>query len=109
VRLDGAVSFYFGKRLFVIVRKHLLGAGIHKRTALYEITGNLESGPIGIVERGELPSAGETSYAGVVPLGGARFLISWYSSPLAGDPSWPQAFLGQTDIRQATIGLSRLR
>ena len=108
VRLDGAVAFYWDGRLFVIARKHLPGAGIRKRTALYEITGNLETGPIGIIERGELPSAGDTSYAGVVPLGGSRFLITWYSSPLAGDPSWITGFAGQTDIWQATLDLSLL-
>jgi hypothetical protein len=41
VRLDGAVTFYWGQRLFVIARKHLRGPEIRKRTALYEITGNL--------------------------------------------------------------------
>lgn len=108
VRLDGAVAFYWHRRLFVIARKHLRGPGIRKRTALYEITGNLEHGPLGIVERGVLPSAGDTSYAGVVPIGGSRFLVTWYSSPLAGDPSWLVGFSSQTDIWQATLDLARL-
>ena len=108
VRLDGAVAFYWGHRLFVIARKHLPGAGIRKRTALYEITGNLEGGPIGIRDWGEFPSAGDTSYAGVAPLGGSRFLVTWYSSPLEGDPSWLIGFAGPTDIWKATIDLSRL-
>jgi hypothetical protein len=106
VRLDGAVAFYSGKRLFVIAREHLLGPGIHKRTALYEITGNLEGGPIGIHKWGEFPSAGDTSYAGVVPLGRGRFLVSWYSSPLQGDPSWLTGFAGPTNIWEGTIDLS---
>jgi hypothetical protein len=108
VRLDGSVAFYWGHRLFVIAREHLRGPGIRKRTALYEITGNLEGGPIGIHKWGEFPSAGDTSYAGVVPLGGARFLVSWYSSPLKGDPSWLTGFAGPTNIWLATIDLSRL-
>jgi hypothetical protein len=108
VRLDGSVAFYWSKRLFVIARKHLPGERIRKRTGLYELTGNLEHGPLRAIERGVLPSAGDTSYAGVVPLGGARFLVSWYSSPLAGDPSWIEGFAGQTDIWEATIDLSRL-
>ena len=108
VRLDGAVAFFWRQRLFVIARKHLPGPGIRKRTALYEITGNLDGGPIHIREWGEFPSAGDTSYAGVVPLGGARFLVSWYSSPLAGDPSWLVGFGGPTNIWEATIDLSRL-
>jgi hypothetical protein len=44
VRLDGSVAFYYGHRLFVIAREHLRGPAIRKRTALYEITGNLEGG-----------------------------------------------------------------
>lgn len=108
VRLDGAVAFYWGQRLFVIAREHLHGPGIRKRTALYEITGKLEGGPIGIHKWGEFPSAGDTSYAGVVPLGGARFLVSWYSSPLQGDPSWLAGFSGPTNIWEATIDLSHL-
>jgi hypothetical protein len=51
---------------------------------------------------------GDTSYAGVAPLGGSRFLVTWYSSPLAGDPSWLAGFQGQTDIWQATLDLAKL-
>jgi hypothetical protein len=69
VRLDGAKAFFWKHRLFVVARKHILGPGIRKRTALYEITGHLDGGPIGIVEWGELPSAGDTAYAGVVAIG----------------------------------------
>ena len=47
MRLDGPVAFHWGSRLFVVARKHLPGPGIRKRTALYEITGDLEGGPIG--------------------------------------------------------------
>jgi hypothetical protein len=106
VRLDGSVAFYSGHRLFVIARKHLPGTSMRKRTALYEITGNLEGGRIGIREWGEFPSAGDTSYAGVAPLGAGRFLVSWYSSPLQGDPSWLEGFAGPADIWTATINLS---
>jgi hypothetical protein len=108
VRLDGAVAFYWGERLFVIARKHLPGPETRKRTALYEITGDLEGGPIGIREWGELPSAGDTSYAGVARIAGPRFLATWYSSPPAGDPSWFEGFGGQTDIWRAKLDLSRL-
>jgi hypothetical protein len=108
VRLDGAVAFNWRGRLFVIARKHLRGPGIRKRTALYEITGNLEGGPIGIHEWGEFPSAGDTSYAGVARLSSSRFMVSWYSSPLKGDPSWLVGFAGPTNIWKATIDLSHL-
>lgn len=92
----------------MIARKHLRGEGVRKRTALYEITGNLEGGPIGIVEHGVLPSAGDTSYAGIVRLRGPRFLATWYSSPPAQNPSWFEGFGGRTDIWQARLDLSRL-
>jgi hypothetical protein len=108
VRLDGAVAFFWGRRLFVIARKHLRGPGIRKRTALHQITGNLEGGPIGVHDWGEFPSAGDTSYAGVARLSCSRFLVSWYSSPLKGDPSWLVGFAGPTNIWKATIDLSRL-
>jgi len=109
VRLDGAVAWWWKGRLFVVARKHIQGPDYRKRTALYELTGNFEGGPLRIKEWGELPSAGDTSYAGVAPLGGSRFLVTWYSSPLAGDPSWIEGFVGQTDIWQATLNLSKLR
>ena len=122
VRLDGAVAWYWRGRLFVLARKHLKGAGVRKRTALYEIRGNLEGGPIRIVEHGELPSAGDTAYAGVVRvrssrgcggrpargLAGGCHLATWYSSPPAEDPSWIVGFGGRTDIWRARIDLSRL-
>ena len=108
VRLDGPVAFWWNGRLFVIARKHIEGPDYRKRTALYELTGNFEGGPLRIREWGEFPSAGDTSYAGVAPLGGSRFLTTWYSSPVAQDPSWLDGFQGQTDIWQATLDLSRL-
>jgi hypothetical protein len=108
VRLDGPVAFRWRGRLLVVARKHLRGPLIRKRTALYEITGNLERGPIGVVERGELPSAGDTSYAGVARIAGPRHLVTWYSSPPAEDPSWFDGFLGRTDVWKATLDLARL-
>jgi hypothetical protein len=108
VRLDGAVAWWWHRRVFVVARKHIEGPDFRKRTALYEIKGNFEGGPLSIKEWGELPSAGDTSYAGVSPLGGSRFLVTWYSSPLAGDPSWLEGFQGQTDIWQAQLDLGKL-
>src|SRR5215813_12543450 len=82
VRLDGPVAFFDRGRLFVVARKHLLEPATRKRTALYELTGDLDGGDLAIIERGELPSAGDTAYAGVVPIERDRFLVTWYSSPL---------------------------
>ena len=99
-----------GQAPVVVARKHIEGPDYRKRTALYELRGNFEGGPLSIREWGELPSAGDTSYAGVAPLGGSRFLVTWYSSPLAGDPAGWRASSGlQTDLWQATLDLSKLR
>jgi hypothetical protein len=108
VRLDGPVAFWWRGRLFVIARKHLPGEALRKRTALYELAGDLEGGSLRIVERGVLPSAGDTSYAGVARIAGPRFLTTWYSSPPAEDPSWFEGFGSRTDIWKATLDLSRL-
>jgi hypothetical protein len=86
----------------------LVPGDLVKRTALYEITGHLDGGPIGIVEWGELPSAGDTAYAGTVGIGRGRFLVSWYSSDIALDPNWVVGLTALSDIWLATLDLKRL-
>ena len=76
---------------------------MRKRTALYELTGDQERGPLRITDHGELPSAGDTSYAGVARIRGSRWLTTWYSSPVAEDPSWIVGFAGPTDIWRAVV------
>lgn len=107
VRLDGPLAIPWRDRLFVVARKHL-ATGIRKRTALYEIGGTLDGGPLTIQERGELPSAGDTAYAGAAPLDDHRFVVSWYSGPLYLDENWAAAILDATDIRIATLDLGAL-
>jgi hypothetical protein len=102
VRLDGPLTFFWHDRLFAIARKHL-GADNRKRTALYEFGGTLDGGPLTIRERGELPSAGDTSYAGAAPLPDGRVLATWYSGDLASDDPWVFGMYAATDIWQATI------
>ena len=101
-RLDGPVAFVHDGRTFVIARKHFLEVANRKRTALFELAQD------GIVEHGEFPSTGDTSYAGVVPIAGDRFLVSYYSSNLHLDGPWARAVFGPTDIWQATIDLGAL-
>jgi hypothetical protein len=108
VRLDGPMAFGYQDRLFVVARKHFIEAADRKRTALYELTGDLDGGDLAIIEHGELPSSGDTSYAGVAPIDRDRVLVTWYSSPVAFDDPWALAIFGSTDIWQATIDLSRL-
>jgi hypothetical protein len=107
-RLDGPLTFFAGQRLFVVARKHL-PTGDRKRTSLFEIAGTLDGGPITIKEWGELPSAGDTSYAGAAPLDDHRFLVSWYSGALDLDENWVLGILDATDIWMGTIDISKLQ
>ncbi len=107
-RLDGPVSFFWHGRLFVVARKHLQGTG-KKRTSLFEITGNLDGGPLAIGEWGQLPSAGDTSYAGVVPLDDTHVLLSWYSGDLLADPPWVLGMFDLTSIWLGSVDMSTLQ
>jgi hypothetical protein len=106
-RLDGPLAFFVGPRLFVIARKHLQGTG-HKRTSLFELTGTLEGGPLAIKEWGELPSAGDTSYAGVAFRSDGKALVSWYSGRLAQDEVWLLGMIGVTNIWHGVIDFTKL-
>ena len=75
---------------------------------MFEITGELEGGKLAIQEWGELPSAGDTSYAGQVALDDHRVLVSWYSGDLERDETWALGMGGITDIWLAELDLSRL-
>jgi hypothetical protein len=107
-RLDGPVSFWHGSRLFVVARKHFIGPDDKKRTSLFEIGGTLEGGPLTITEHGELPSAGDTAYAGVVDVDADHTLVSWYSSYIMEDAPWARAILEASDIWMATIDFGQL-
>ena len=62
----------------------------------------------GVIVHAELPSAGDSAYAGIAPLGGSRFLATWYSSNTTADETWFLGLLGPSDIWQATIDLASL-
>ncbi|MDB5218614.1 MAG: hypothetical protein JWO86_6541 [Myxococcaceae bacterium] len=106
-RLDGPVAFFVGERLFVIARKHLQGMG-KKRTSLFELGGKLEGGPLTIKEWGELPSAGDTSYAGVAMRSDGKALVTWYSGRLAKDQIWLLGMIEATNVWQGVIDFSKL-
>lgn len=106
-RLDGPLAFFSGPRLFVVARKHLQGTG-KKRTSLFELGGTLEGGPLSIKEWGELPSAGDTSYAGVAMRTDGKALVTWYSGNLAKDEIWLLGMIAPTSIWQGVIDLSKL-
>jgi hypothetical protein len=107
-RLDGPLAFFWNSRSFVVARKHL-GADDRKRTSLFELTGDLSSGNIQVKEWGELPSAGDTSYAGAVPLDDHRVLVSWYSSDVKQDENWSSGLLDASDIWLGVIDFSVLK
>jgi hypothetical protein len=108
-RLDGPLALWWKSRLFVIARKHLPGDDMRKRTALFELSGDFETGPLSVREWGELPSAGDTAYAGAVALHDGRILTAWYSSNIQLDQPWIIGMLDATDIWRATLDLTRLR
>jgi len=108
-RLDGPVAFFWQSRLFVIARKHIQDGTGRKRTSLYEITGTLEGGPIDIKEWGELPSAGDTSYAGVAMMDDHRASVHWYAGDLYKDEAWVLAMFDITDVWEATVDFSLLQ
>lgn len=107
-RLDGPNWFQHDGRQFVVARKHLERQ--RKRTAVYELRGRLDdpSASIELRELAELQSAGDTSYLGVLPLGGAQYLVSWYSSYLNDDPDWLTATFAPSNIWLAWLDFSRL-
>ncbi len=107
-RFDGPVSFFVGSRVFVIARKHLQGTG-RKRMSLFELGGNLEGGPLTVKDWGNFPSAGDTSYAGVVMKADGRALVSWYSGQLAKDEPWILGMIDPTNIWQGEIDFSKLQ
>jgi hypothetical protein len=101
-RLDGPLAFFHGSRLFVVARKHLPALN-RKRTALYELGGQLDGGALTLKELAELPSAGDTSYAGIAEVDADRSLVTWYSGELASDHPWFLGMLEASDIWSATI------
>ena len=114
-RLDGPLTFFDSARtrLFVVARKHLQGTG-KKRTALFEITGDAvvsggaSGGALSIKEWGELPSAGDTSYAGVAMIDPSHALVRWYSGDLTADRPWVLAMFDLTDVWHGVIDLGKL-
>ncbi len=106
-RWDGPVAFWHDDRLFVVARKHLTEFN-RKRTHLYELGGELDGGPITVTDHGELPSAGDTAYAGYAEIDADHGLVTWYSSDIPDDQSWVLAIFLPADIWQATIDFTKL-
>jgi len=75
-----------------------------KRCSLWEV----DPQALSVAFVGDLPSAGDTCFASVLPRGDGRFMVYNYTSPLDGtDPSWLDAQLGPTEIIRHAITLPR--
>ena len=122
-RLDGPVAFSDGSRLFAVARAqpgarrwpvHLGSSWARKRTALWWIDAGREtpggggSGEPRLVRLSDLPSAGDTSYAGVVLHAGALY-ADYYTSRIERDYPWLLGMILRTDIRMARVPLEALQ
>ncbi len=109
-RLDGPVLFSHAGRVFAVARHQpgergpllrLGGMWSRKRTALYEVT------PLHLSHLSDLPSAGDTTYAGVVLRDGFAY-IDYYTSAIERDYPWFLGMFLPTDIRMARVSLDSL-
>lgn len=109
-RLDGPALFSYNGIVYAVGRHNPDPAGFftnygsilaRKRTALYRV---LEDR---LVHLSDLPSAGDTSYAGVVIRGDDAY-ISYYTSDTARDYPWIIGMLARSDILVAKVSLPLL-
>ena len=106
-RLDGPCLFQVGERTYACGRRHVGGpkymgsAWGRKRTSLYLVE------PDRLVFLSDLPSCGDTSYAGVVVEEGG-VLISYYTSPPGRDWFWLMGMLSNSSIEMARFKIDAL-
>ncbi|NVM56321.1 MAG: hypothetical protein HWN66_21670, partial [Candidatus Helarchaeota archaeon] len=110
-KLDGLATFSYNNITFAVGRNHVgrrtvfteLGSIFgRKRTSLY-----LVNETTGLTYITDLPSAGDTAYAGVV-LNESECYISYYTSNINYDYPWVLGWLAESDIRIARINLTAL-
>jgi hypothetical protein len=109
-RLDGPCLFSHGGEIFAAGRyqpERLAGLSEQgsifskKRTSLFLVRED------GLTYLSDLPSSGDTSYAGAVIQGDVAY-VSYYTSPTRRDYPWIVGMLLPTDIRMARISLPSL-
>ncbi len=109
-RLDGPALFRYDGRIFAVARYQPGTRGRYtklgsvfsrKRTSLFLVAENR------LVYLSDLPSAGDTSYAGVVLCDGYLY-ASYYTSNIGRDYPWLVGMLVRSDIRVAKVGLDSL-
>lgn len=111
-RLDGPTLFTYHNRIYAVGRYQpdlghsgpLTAQGsilACKRTSLFEVRTD------GLAWLTDLPSAGDTSYTGVVIIGDAAY-ISYYTSPIDRDYSWILGMVSPSAVRMAKVDLLAL-
>lgn len=109
-RLDGPALFAHAGRIYAVARfqpppfgplTRMASTLARKRTALYVVE------PDRLVRLSDLPSSGDTSYAGVALHEGALW-ISYYTSDPTRDWPWLLGMFLPSQIRMARIPLERL-
>jgi hypothetical protein len=109
-RLDGPCAFSYNGRVYSIGRYQATHARIlaeqggmysRKRTSIFLVE------PDRLQYLTDLPSAGDTSYAGVI-VQGDEAIASYYTSPAERDDTWVLGMFRPTDIKVARISLSAL-
>ena len=109
-RLDGPALFSYAGRIFAVARyqpgarrypTRLGSAWSRKRTAIFRVE------PDRLVRLSDLPSAGDTSYAGVV-LRDGQVWAEYYTSRIDRDYPWLLGMFLPTDIRIVRIPLDGL-
>jgi len=109
-RLDGPCLFPYNGRIYAIARYQATRAwryvelgGIYsrKRTSLFLVEEH------GLRYLTDLPSAGDTSYAGTV-MQGDELIASYYTSPHERDVTWVLGMFRPSNIRMARIDLPAL-
>ena len=110
-RLDGPALFPIDGEVFAVGRHQpeprrgltrLGGVFSRKRTALYRVE------PERLIRLSDLPSAGDTSYAGVV-LRNGHVHLSYYTSRIDRDYPWLLGMFLPTDIRMARFPVAALQ
>lgn len=110
-RLDGPALFTYEGAVYAVGRHNPEPPKIarwigsifgKKRTALYEVR------PDRLVYLSDLPSCGDTSYAGVVIRNHDAY-ISYYTNDVTADYPWILGMVSASDIRIAKLHLPRLR
>jgi hypothetical protein len=109
-RLDGPNLFSVEGQVFAVARwqpppygplTRMASSLARKRTAIYRVE------PERLVRLSDLPSAGDTSYAGVVRRGDDLY-VDYYTSRVDRDPPWLLGMFLPSDIRMARIPVERL-